>query len=88
MISQFSMAAISFVFVCKELKISKIVQINQFFQVLNLICTYDNAFYGLITPMLMRKKMKTMMSAKIRLEETISKKSRFQSEAKCEAIDM
>ena len=32
--------------------------------------------------------MKTMMSAKIRLEQATSKKSRFQSEAKCEAIDM
>ena len=61
-ISQFSMAAISFVIVCKELKISKIVQINQLFQVLNLICTYDKAFYGLITPMLMRKNEKNDVS--------------------------
>ena len=42
------MAAISFVVVCKELKVVQITQINQLFQPLNLICAYSKAFYGLI----------------------------------------
>ena len=41
------MAAISFVIVRSELKIAQIAQINQLFQLLNLICTYSGAFYGL-----------------------------------------
>ena len=40
------MAAISFVVVCKELKVVQIAQINQLFQPLNLICAYSKAFYG------------------------------------------
>ena len=65
-ISQFSIAAISFVIACNELKITQIVQINQLFQVLDLICEYGDAFYGL-TRMLMSRKMCTMTSAKIGL---------------------
>ena len=38
------MAAISFVFAYKELQIA---QINQLFQLLNLICAYGDAFNGL-----------------------------------------
>ena len=43
-ISQFSMAAVSFVIACKELKIGQIAQINQLFQLLNLICLFRDAF--------------------------------------------
>ena len=50
--SQFLMAAIYFVTVCKELKIAKIAQINQLVQFLNLICANGDAFYDL-THMLM-----------------------------------
>ena len=50
--SQFLMAAIYFVTVCKELKIAKIAQINQLVQFLNLICANGDAFYEL-THMLM-----------------------------------
>ena len=52
--AQFSMAAISFVIACKELKIAQIVQINQLFQLLNLICACGHTFYGL-SHMLMSK---------------------------------
>ena len=45
--AQFSMAAISFVTACKKLKIAQIVQINQLFQLLNLICVCGHTFYGL-----------------------------------------
>ena len=45
------MAAISFVIANKELKIA---QIHQLFQLLNLICAYGDALYGL-TCMLMNK---------------------------------
>ena len=69
----------SFVFVCKELKISKIVQINQFFQVLSLICTYDNAFYGLITPMLMRKKWKQWCQQRFALNRPLPKNLAFKA---------
>ena len=48
--SQFLMAAVYFVIVCKELKIAQIAQINQ--QFLNLICANSDAFYEL-THMLM-----------------------------------
>ena len=48
--SQFLMAAVYFVTVCKELKISQIAQIKQ--QFLNLICANGDAFYEL-THMLM-----------------------------------
>ena len=41
------MAAISFVVVCKELKVVQIAQINQLFQPFNLICAYSKAVYGL-----------------------------------------
>ena len=47
------MAAISPVIDCKELKIAQTAQNNQLFQLLKLICTYDNVFYG-YTRMLMR----------------------------------
>ena len=43
-ISQFSMAAVSFVIACKELKIGQIAQINQLFQLLNLICSFRDVF--------------------------------------------
>ena len=69
----------SFVFVCKELKISKIVQINQFFQVLNLICAYDNAFYGLITPMLMRKKWKQWCQQRFALNRPLPNNLAFKA---------
>ena len=49
------MAAISFVIACNELKITQIVQINQLFQLLDLICAYGDAFYGL-TRMVMTEK--------------------------------
>ena len=47
------MAAISPVIDCKDLKIAQTAQNNQLFQLLKLICTYDNVFYG-FTRMLMR----------------------------------
>ena len=42
--SQFTMAAISFVIACKELKIA---QIGQLLQLLNLIRAYDDVFHKL-----------------------------------------
>lgn len=42
------MAAITFVIPVKELKTAQIAQINQVFQLLNLIRAYGDAFYGLI----------------------------------------
>ena len=57
-ISQFLMAAISFVFACKEVKI---VQIIQLFQLLNLISAYGEAFYWL-TGMLMSKNVNNDVS--------------------------
>ena len=54
-ISQFLIAAISFVTSCKEMQIAYTAQIiNQLFHLLNLACTYGDSFYGLI-PMLMSK---------------------------------
>ena len=55
-ISQFLIAAISFVTDCKELKIAQTCQNSQLFQLLHLICTYDDAFYGL-TGVLMNKNL-------------------------------
>ena len=49
------MAGISFVLACKKVKIAQIAQINQPFQLLNLICAYGDAFYWL-TRMQMSKK--------------------------------
>ena len=60
------MAAISFVIACNELKITQIVQINQLFQLLGLICAYGDAFYGL-TRMVMSRKQYTITSVKIGL---------------------
>ena len=62
------MAAISFVIACNELKITQIVQINQLFQLLDLICAYGDAFYGL-TRMVkkVQKKKYTITSVKIGL---------------------
>ena len=60
------MAAISFVIACNELKITQIVQINQLFQLLDLICAYGEAFYGL-TRMVMSRKKYTITSVKIGL---------------------
>ena len=57
----------------------KIVQINQFFQVLNLICAYDNAFYGLITPMLMRKKWKQWCQQRFALNRPLPKNLAFKA---------
>ena len=57
-ISQFSMAAISFVIACKEVKIAQIIQLFQF---LNLICTYGDAFYWL-TSMLISKNVNNDVS--------------------------
>ena len=50
-ISRFSVAAISFVIAC-NLKTAQIASTNQLFQLLNLICSYGDPFYGL-TRMLM-----------------------------------
>ena len=55
---QFSMAAISFVIACKELKI---VQINQLLHLLNLFWTYGEALYAL-NRMLMRKNLNNEVS--------------------------
>ena len=55
-ISQFLIAAISFVTDCKELKIAQTCQNSQLFQLLHLICTYDDTFYGL-TGVLMNKNL-------------------------------
>ena len=52
------MAAISFVITYKELQIA---QINQLFQLLNLICAYGDAFFGL-TWMLMNKNVNNDVS--------------------------
>ena len=38
------MAAVFFVIACKELKIGQIAQINQLFQLLNLICSFRDVF--------------------------------------------
>ena len=50
------MAVISVVVVYKGLKIAQIVQINQLFCRLNLICAYGDTFHGL-TRMLMSKNL-------------------------------
>ena len=55
------MAAISFVVVCKELKVVQIAQINQLFQPLNLICAHSKAFYGL-THMIVNKNVNNDVS--------------------------
>ena len=54
---QFSVAAISFVIACKKLKSAQTAQINQVFQLFNLICAYGYTFYRL-TLMLMSKNVK------------------------------
>ena len=41
------MADISFNIACKELKIAQIAQLNQLFQVLNLVRIYGHGFYDL-----------------------------------------
>ena len=56
-ILQIFIAASSFVLNHKELEIAQTVQINQLFQLLNLICVYGDVFYGL-TRMLVKKKFK------------------------------
>ena len=56
-ILQIFIAASSFVLNHKELEIAQTVQINQLFQLLNLICVYGDVFYGL-TRMLVKKKIK------------------------------
>ena len=48
------MADISFNIACKELKIARIAQPNQLFQLLHLVHTYGHGFYEL-SRMLMRK---------------------------------
>ena len=53
-ILQIFIAASSFVLNHKELEIAQTVQINQLFQLLNLICVYGDVFYGL-TRMLVKK---------------------------------
>ena len=53
-ILQIFIAASSFVLNHKELEIAQTVQINQLFQLLNLICVYGDVFYGL-TSMLVKK---------------------------------
>ena len=55
-ISQIFIAASSFVLNHKELEIAQTVQINQLFQLLNLICVYGDVFYGL-TRMLVKKNL-------------------------------
>ena len=60
-----------FVIVCKELNNAQTAQINQLFQLLNLICAYGDAFYIIfygLTRMLTTK-MSTLTSAKIRLRK-------------------
>ena len=54
-------AASSFVLNHKELEIAQTVQINQLFQLLNLICVYGDVFYGL-TRMLVRKNVNNDVS--------------------------
>ena len=56
-ILQIFIAASSFVLNHKELELAQTVQINQLFQLLNLICVYGDFFYGL-TRMLVKKKFK------------------------------
>ena len=55
-ISQFLMANISFNVACEELKIAKIVQLNQLFKLLHLVHIYSHGFYELRRK-LMRKKL-------------------------------
>ena len=45
LISQFWIAAISFVIDCKELKLAQTAQIDQLFQLLTLMCIYGEVFY-------------------------------------------
>ena len=47
------MADISCNIACKELNIAQITQVNQLFQLLNLVCTYGHGLYEL-SHMLMR----------------------------------
>ena len=58
---QFSMAAIYFVIACKKLKSARTTQINQLFQLFNLICAYGYTFCGL-TLMLMSKDVNNNVS--------------------------
>ena len=58
---QFSMAAIYFVIACKKLKSAQTTQINQLFQLFNLICAYGYTFCGL-TLMLMSKDVNNNVS--------------------------
>ena len=60
-ILQIFIAASSFVLNQKELEIAQTVQINQLFQLLNLICVYGDVFYGL-TRMLVKKKLNNDVS--------------------------
>ena len=53
---QIFIAASSFVLNHKELEIAQTVQINQLFQLLNLICVYGDVFCGL-TRMLVSKNL-------------------------------
>ena len=50
-----------FFFNCKGLKIEQIAQINQLFQILNSICAFGDAFYGL-TRILMSKNVNNDVS--------------------------
>ena len=60
-ISQFLMADISFNIACKELKIAHIAQLNQFFQLLHLVCMYGHGFFEL-NRMLMRENVNNDVS--------------------------
>ena len=60
-ILQIFIAASAFVLNHKELEIAQTVQINQLFQLLNLICVYGDVFYGL-TRMLVKKKLNNDVS--------------------------
>ena len=59
--TQFSMADISFNIAHKELKNAQIAQVNQLFQLLNLVCIYGHSLCEL-SQMLMRKNVNNDVS--------------------------
>ena len=64
------MANISFNIACKELKITQIAQLNQLFQLLNLVYIYGHGFYEL-SRMLTEEKCKHDVSKDSPIQCTI-----------------
>ena len=62
------MADISFNIACKGLKIAQIVQLNQLFQLLHLVCVYSHGFHEL-SCMGMRKTVNNDVSKDLPIED-------------------